>query len=67
MIRTNAKVQCFDYISGIHKKVEEFDTLDAGTLSVIDTDYGNALHPSSLPTITITTRLDENNLLEKLK
>ena len=66
MIRTNPKGRCFEYISGIRKKVEEFDTLDAGTLGVIDTDYGNAIHPSSLPTTTTTTRGD-NNPLEQLE
>mmetsp|Transcript_12082 Transcript_12082/g.14979 ORF Transcript_12082/g.14979 Transcript_12082/m.14979 type:complete len:380 (-) Transcript_12082:45-1184(-) len=42
-IRTNPKDRCFDYCSGIKKKVEEFDTVEAGTLGIIDTDDGNGI------------------------
>jgi hypothetical protein len=42
-IRTNPKDGTFDYVSGIRRKVEEFDTVDAGTHGVIDTDYGNGI------------------------
>lgn len=43
-IRTNPKEQCFDYVSGIKRKIEEFDTVDAKSLGVIDTEYGMAIH-----------------------
>lgn len=42
-IRTNPKERTFDYISGIRKKVEEFDSADAGTHGVIDTELGNGI------------------------
>ena len=47
VIRTNPEGRCFDYLSGIKKKVEEFDTTEAGTLGVIDTDFGNGIFSSS--------------------
>ena len=43
-IRTNPKDQSFDYVSGIRKKVEEFDSAEAGTLGVIDTDAGTGIY-----------------------
>lgn len=43
IIRTNPQGRCFDYCSGIKKKVEEFNTDEAGTLGVIDTDIGNKI------------------------
>jgi coiled-coil domain-containing protein 130 len=43
-IRTNPKEQSFDYVSGIRKKVEEFDSAEAGTLGVIDTDAGAGIY-----------------------
>lgn len=46
-IRTNPQERTFDYMEGIRKKVEEFDTTDAGTAGVIDTDVGNGIIPSS--------------------
>ncbi|KAL9178951.1 hypothetical protein ACHAXT_011924 [Thalassiosira profunda] len=42
-IRTNPKERTFDYVSGIRKKVEEFDSAEAGTRGVIDTDFGNGI------------------------
>ena len=36
--------KCFDYVSGIKKKMEEFDTVEAKSLGVIDTDFGYAIH-----------------------
>mmetsp|Transcript_7484 Transcript_7484/g.11132 ORF Transcript_7484/g.11132 Transcript_7484/m.11132 type:complete len:396 (-) Transcript_7484:158-1345(-) len=47
VIRTNPKGRCFDYVKGIKKKVEEFDTVEAGTLGVIDTELGNGIISSS--------------------
>eukprot|EP00557_Chaetoceros_sp_GSL56_P004786 CAMPEP_0176489604 /NCGR_PEP_ID=MMETSP0200_2-20121128/7386_1 /TAXON_ID=947934 /ORGANISM="Chaetoceros sp., Strain GSL56" /LENGTH=365 /DNA_ID=CAMNT_0017886775 /DNA_START=77 /DNA_END=1174 /DNA_ORIENTATION=- len=44
IIRTNVANRCFDYIDGIKKKQEEFDTVQAQSLGVIDTDYGHAIH-----------------------
>ena len=46
-IRTNPQERTFDYIEGIRKKVEEFDTTEAGTAGVIDTDVGAGIIPSS--------------------
>ncbi len=46
VIRTNPQGRCFDYCNGIKKKVEEFDTVEAGTIGVIDTDDGNKIHHS---------------------
>jgi hypothetical protein len=43
-IRTNIEKRCFDYVKGIKQKYEEFDTLDAKSLGVIDTEYGHAIH-----------------------
>lgn len=42
-IRTDPKERGFAYISGIKKKVEEFDTVAAGTAGIIDTDLGNGI------------------------
>jgi len=42
-IRTNPKGRTFDYVSGIRKKVEEFDSAEAGTHGVIDTEIGNGI------------------------
>ena len=42
-IRTNPKERTFDYVSGIRKKVEEFDSAEAGTHGVIDTELGNGI------------------------
>ena len=42
-IRTNPKDRTFDYAGGIRRKVEEFDTADAGTHGVVDTEYGNGI------------------------
>mmetsp|Transcript_20383 Transcript_20383/g.30065 ORF Transcript_20383/g.30065 Transcript_20383/m.30065 type:complete len:491 (+) Transcript_20383:134-1606(+) len=44
VIRNNPEKRRFDYISGVKRKVEEFDTVDAKSLGVIDTDYGHAIH-----------------------
>lgn len=38
LIKTNPKDRCFDYVTGIKKKVEEFDTVEALSLGVIETD-----------------------------
>lgn len=46
-IRTNPKGRCFDYVEGIRRKVEEFDTQQAGTEGVIDTDVSNGIIPFS--------------------
>jgi hypothetical protein len=43
VIRTNPKERGFDYISGIHKQVQEFDTGAARTAGVMDTEDGNRL------------------------
>ncbi|EED94541.1 predicted protein [Thalassiosira pseudonana CCMP1335] len=43
-IRTNPKEQTFDYVEGIRKKVEEFDSAEAGTHGVIDTDIGAGIY-----------------------
>lgn len=43
-IRTNPKEQTFDYVSGIRRKIEEFDSREAGTLGVIDTDAGAGIY-----------------------
>ncbi|KAL7542078.1 hypothetical protein ACHAXR_011491 [Thalassiosira sp. AJA248-18] len=42
-IRTNPKERTFEYVSGIRKKVEEFDSAEAGTHGVIDTEFGNGI------------------------
>jgi hypothetical protein len=42
-IRTNPKERTFDYVGGIRKKHEEFDSAEAGTHGVIDTDFGNGI------------------------
>eukprot|EP00978_Attheya_sp_CCMP212_P009304 scaffold21988_cov53-Attheya_sp.AAC.4 len=47
LIRTNPKEQSFDYVEGIHKTVQEFDTLAAESLGVVDTDIGQSIVPSS--------------------
>ncbi|KAL7493935.1 hypothetical protein ACHAWT_005332 [Skeletonema menzelii] len=39
-IRTNPKERTFDYVVGIRKKIEEFNSVEAGTKGVIDTDFG---------------------------
>jgi hypothetical protein len=42
-IRTNPKERTFDYVVGLRKKVEEFDSAEAGTHGVVDTEFGNGL------------------------
>ena len=42
-IRTNPKERTFDYVSGIRRKVEEFNTAEAGTHGIIDTEFGNGI------------------------
>lgn len=42
-IRTNPKERSFDYITGIRRKVEEFNTDEAGTHGIIDTEFGNGI------------------------
>ncbi|KAL7538911.1 hypothetical protein ACHAWF_006246 [Thalassiosira exigua] len=42
-IRTNPKDKTFHYVLGIRKKVEEFDSAEAGTHGVIDTDVGSGI------------------------
>jgi len=43
-IRTNPQERGFDYISGIKRRVEEFDTVENQSLGVMDTEYGHAIH-----------------------
>ena len=43
VIRTNPKERSFDYVKGLKKRVQEFDTEEAGTLGVVDTDFGNGI------------------------
>jgi hypothetical protein len=43
VIQTNPKEWSFDYLEGIHKQVQEFDTRQAGTAGMIDTENGNKL------------------------
>jgi coiled-coil domain-containing protein 130 len=43
VIRTNPKERGFDYVSGIHKQVQEFDTGAARTAGVMDTEDDNRL------------------------
>jgi hypothetical protein len=47
VIQTNPKERGFDYLEGIHKQVQEFDTKEAGTAGVIDTEHGNKLISTS--------------------
>lgn len=42
-IRTNPKERTFDYVTGIRRKVEEFNTAEAGTHGIIDTEFGNGI------------------------
>jgi len=69
IVRTDPKGRCFEYTMGIHKKVEEFDTVDAGTLGVVDTDRGNGIIPSSFSCQDNGNNHDKNhhNPLEKLE
>jgi len=39
-IRTNPKDGTFDYVVGIRKKIVEFNSTEAGTHGIIDTDFG---------------------------
>jgi coiled-coil domain-containing protein 130 len=55
VIRTNPKGRCFDYISGIKKKVEEFDTIDAKSLGMIDTEDGNGIQSFTNRNMTRST------------
>ena len=51
-IRTNPKGRCFDYVEGIRRKVEEFDTQEAGTEGIIDTDVSDGIIAFSGPDAT---------------
>ena len=64
-IRTNPKERTFDYVSGIRKKVEEFDTVAVGTHGVIDTEVGNGIHHYSNGKIDAPTTGGALNALEK--
>lgn len=65
VIRTNPKEKCFDYISGIKKKVEEFDTVEAKSLGVIDTDYGHSIHNFTNGELKVVNGDSSLNKLEK--
>jgi hypothetical protein len=41
IIKTNPKEQAFDYVDGLHKQIKDFDTNEAGTAGIIDTDHAN--------------------------
>ena len=43
VIHTNPKQQGFDYLEGINKQVQEFDTQEAGTVGAIDTEGNNKI------------------------
>ena len=62
-IRTNPKERSFDYTDGIRKKVEEFDSAEAGTHGVIDTDFGNGIleYKNGSVVDAPTSLLDDNN------
>ena len=64
-IKTNPKEKCFDYISGIKKKVEEFDTIEAKSLGVIDTDYGHSIHNFSNGELRVMNGGSSLNKLEE--
>ena len=63
-IRTNPKERTFDYVVGIRKKQEEFNSAEAGTLGVIDTDFGPGIFEYKDGKITDAPS-NELNLLEK--
>jgi len=75
VIRTNPKGRCFDYVTGLHRKVEEFDTAEAGTLGVIDTHRGNSIIQQQQETVisslwhpdNTAINNDNDNLLKKLE
>lgn len=62
-IRTNPQGRCFDYVSGIRKKIEEFDPVEAGTLGVIDTTANNGKNTIHSDLIVASDGVFEN--LEK--
>ena len=66
VIRTNPKERSFDYVKGIKKRVQEFDTKEAGTLGVIDTDVGNGIESwcSAEPDVH---KKDKKNPLSRLE
>ena len=64
-IRTNPRERTFDYVSGIRKKVEEFDTVAVGTHGVIDTEVGNGIHQYSNGKLDAPTTGGALNALEK--
>ena len=43
VIQTDPKNRDFEYVQGIHRQVQEFDTAEAGTAGVIDTENGNKI------------------------
>uniref|UniRef100_A0A7S2LH83 Uncharacterized protein n=1 Tax=Leptocylindrus danicus TaxID=163516 RepID=A0A7S2LH83_9STRA len=61
VIRTNPQGRCFDYLSGIKEKQEEFDTIEAGSLGVIDTDVGNGILPSAMVKGKGSLNIDAND------
>ena len=59
LIRTNPKEQSFQYVEGIKQAVKDFDTKEAGTSGVIDTNIGNKiLSPRDGPIDTSEFALD---------
>mmetsp|Transcript_15938 Transcript_15938/g.33334 ORF Transcript_15938/g.33334 Transcript_15938/m.33334 type:complete len:357 (-) Transcript_15938:67-1137(-) len=61
-IRTNPKDQTFDYTAGIRKKVEEFDSNEAGTLGVIDTEIGDGIYQYKNGDIAISSTDESQNI-----
>jgi len=71
LIKTNPKDRCFDYVKGIKKKVEEFDTVEAETLGVIETDVdanssGNIM-PYSMNSNNHNDEEQRNNPIDRLE
>jgi Uncharacterized conserved protein len=65
IIRTNVEQRCFDYMGGIQRKHEEFDTVQAQSLGVIDTEYGHAIHNFTNGRLDVSE--GSNTALDKLE
>ncbi len=70
IIRTNPQERSFDYVSGVKKRVEEFDTVENKSLGVIDTEYGHAIHSftnGQIDSVRGKAGNDDDNVIDKLQ
>lgn len=66
VIRTNPQQKTFDYISGIKKRVDEFDTVENQSLGVLDTENGHAIYNFTNGRV-VNDGDDDDNIIDELQ